>query len=139
MSLAEENRLLLKKMQMEKARSNMREAEVLLGADMPHAAAGRVYYAVFHAVCALLLHDNLRIKSHKGAYTMFCLHYVNTGIMPLQYGKWYRDLEIMREESDYNCFYDVTVNDVQEKLPQAREMMDRIAALVEADDKKGEE
>lgn len=72
MSLNDENRSLLVKMQMEKSRSELQTSELLMRENRPTAAIGRLYYAGFHAVSALLIHDNVRIKSHKGAYTMFC-------------------------------------------------------------------
>jgi uncharacterized protein (UPF0332 family) len=61
---------------------------------------------------------------------MFCLHYVNTGKVPQKYGKWYKDLEVLREESDYNCFYKVTVEDVHNWMTIAREMIDSIAKII---------
>ena len=130
MSLDDENRSLLVKMQMEKSRSEMLTVDLLVRENRPSAAIGRLYYAVFHAVSALLVHDSIRVKSHKGAYTQFCLHYVNTGKVSQRYGKWYKDLEDMREESDYNCFYSVTVEDVQNWMPLAKEMIDTIAEMV---------
>ena len=131
MSLDENNRDLLVKMHLEKTRQEMSDAELLHNAGSDGSAAGRIYYAIFHAVCALLIHDGIRVKSHKGAYTMFCMHYVNTGKFPQVYGKWYRDMELIREESDYNCFYNVTSDDINERIPQAREMIDAIAKIVE--------
>ena len=107
MSLDEEKRALVVRMEMEKAKRTMKEAEVLIEKELWSAASGRVYYALFHAVDALLIHDGHRIKSHKGAYTQFCLHYVASGKFPKEAGNLYRQLEIMREESDYNCFYEV--------------------------------
>ena len=77
MSLDEENRKLLVEMQMEASHGALQDTELLLSKGRASAAAGRLYFSVFHAVSALLIHDNLRVKSHKGAYTMFCLHYVN--------------------------------------------------------------
>ncbi len=136
MSLKDDDRMLLVKMQMEKSRSDMHTAEVLVGENMYAVAAGRLYYAVFHAVCALLIHDNIRIKSHKGAYTMFCLSYVNTGRLPRMYGKWYKDLENMREESDYNCFYDVSLEDVQSWISPAKEMIETIAEMIKDEKQK---
>ena len=96
------------------------------------AAAGRVYYALFHAVNALLIHDNHRVKSHKGAYTQFCLHYVVKGVFPKEVGNLYRQLEIMREECDYNCFYDVNLEELQQRIVPAKEMIDTIAEMVKA-------
>lgn len=130
MSLDDENRELLVQMQMEKSRSEMLTTELLLRENHPSAAIGRLYYAVFHAVSALLVHDSIRVKSHKDAYTIFCLHYVNTGKVSQRYGKWYKDLEDMREESDYNCFYNVTVEDVRDWLAPAKEMIETIAEMV---------
>ncbi len=130
MSLEEENRKLLVGMQMDASGDAMQDAELLLSQDRASGAVGRVYYSVFHAVSALLIQDGLRIKSHKGAYTMFCLHYVNTGKVPQKYGKWYKDLEVLREESDYNCFYKVTVEDVQNWMAIAKEMLVTIAEMI---------
>ena len=130
MSLDETNRPVIVRLEIEKAYNTLMEAEIMMRENMPSGAAGRLYYAVFHAVSALLVHDKSRIKSHKGAYTMFCLHYVNTGKVPREYGNRYRQLEIMREESDYNCFYEVTVEELQKQIPIAKEMIDTIAAMV---------
>lgn len=130
MSLDESNRSLIVKMEMDKASKTLFEAETMVNLNMPSGGADRLYYAVFHAVNALLVHDKIRIKSHKGAYTMFCLHYVNTGKVPKEYGNRYRQLEVMREESDYNCFYEVTVTELQQLIPLAKEMIDTIAAMV---------
>lgn len=130
MSLDETNRPLIVRMELGKAFRTMEEAEVMMKNNMPSGAAGRLYYAVFHVVNALLIRDKIRIKSHKGAYTMFCMHYVNTGKVPKDYGNKYRQLEIMREESDYNCFYDVTIDELQQLIPIAKEMIDTIAAMV---------
>ena len=130
MSLDDEKRDLVVQMGIEKAYRTMEEAEIMIQHEHWGAAAGRMYYAVFHAVNALLIHDNHRIKSHKGAYTQFCLHYVASGKFPKASGNPYRQLEIMREESDYNCFYDVTPEDLHSKLAPAKELIDNIAALV---------
>ena len=102
-----------------------------MGAGMLSGAAGRLYYAVFHAVNALLIHDGHRIKSHKGAYTLFCLHYINKNVLSQAYGNLYRQLEILREESDYNCFYEVTEEELQDRIAPAKEMIETIAEMVQ--------
>ncbi len=130
MSLDAVNRMLLVNKQMEMSCSAMQDAELLLRERRANSAAGRIYYSVFHAVSALLIYDGIRIKSHKGAYTMFCLHYVNAGKVPQEYGKWYRDLELMREESDYNCFYNVEADELEQKLDSAKEMIETIAKMI---------
>ena len=132
MSLDEEKRDLVVRMELEKAYRTMKEAEIMIQHEQWNAAAGRVYYAVFHAINALLIHDGFRIKSHKGAYAQFCMHYVLTGRFPKEAGTLYRQLEIMREESDYNCFYDVMPEDLQRKLIPARKLIDDISGLTKS-------
>jgi len=126
------------KREMERAYHTLHVAEYLMEGQEWNEAAGRIYYALFHAVSALLIHDQIQIKSHKGAYTMLCQHYVSTGKMPKVYGDFYRKMEIMREKGEYNCFYDTTAEEVQDRLPQAHEMIDTIADMVKEinDDKR---
>ena len=104
MSLNEDNRALLVNMELEKAFRTLRVARLLFENQEWSEAAGRIYYALFHAVSALLIKNQIRVKSHKGAYTMLCMNFVATGKMPREYGDFYREMELMREESDYNCF-----------------------------------
>lgn len=44
------------------------------------AAANRLYYALFHAMSALLIKDGHQVKSHRGVMAMFGEHYVRTEI-----------------------------------------------------------
>ena len=131
MSLDETNRPVIVRLEIEKAYNTLKEADIMMRESMPSGAAGRLYYAVFHAVSALLVRDKIRVKSHKGAYTMFCLHYVNTGKVPKEYGNRYRQLEIIREETDYNCFYEITIEELQKLIPTAKEMIDTIAKMLQ--------
>ena len=84
------------------------------------------------SVCALLIHDGIRVKTHKGAGITFSQQYIHTSILPQKYGELFFQLETMREKSDYDCFYDVTSDDVLSHINQPKEMIDTIAAMVEA-------
>ena len=117
--------------EMERAYHTFKVASNLMVDQEWNEAAGRLYYSLFHAVSALLIHDHIAVKSHKGAYTMLCQHYVNSGKMPKRFGDFYRKMEIMREKGEYDCFYDVTAEDVQESVPQAKEMINTIAEMVQ--------
>ena len=50
--------------------------------------------------------------------------------MSREYGDFYREMELMREESDYNCFYNVTAEQMESRIPRAKEMIDTIAEMV---------
>ena len=130
MNLDNENRALLVSMEMGKAHRTLHVAELLISNREWSDAAGRTYYALFHAVSALLIKNQIHVKSHKGAYTMLCMHFIATGLLPQEYGDFYREMEILREESDYNCFYNVKPNQVKLHFSQAKEMIDTIAQMV---------
>ncbi|MBQ9418390.1 MAG: HEPN domain-containing protein [Bacteroidales bacterium] len=130
MSIDAVDRNVLVKLEREKAYSTLEECEFLVEKQRWPGAAGRLYYTVFHAVCALLIHDQHRVKTHKGAGIMFSQIYIRTSLLPPQYGDLFFQLEYIREKSDYDCFYNVSDKDVQLRLPQAKEMIDTIAAMV---------
>ena len=135
MSLDEDNRTLLVRMEMEKAFHTLQVANLLIENQEWSEAAGRTYYALFHAVSALLIKNQIRVKSHKGAYTMLCMNFVATGKMPQSYGDFYREMELMRDESDYNCFYNVNKEQIESRYAQARQMIETIAEMVKDNNK----
>ena len=45
-------------------------------------------------------------------------------------GRLFSQLETMRENSDYNCVYEVTKAELADQLAPAKEMIDTIAAMV---------
>ena len=93
-------------------------------------AANRIYYSVFHAVNALFINDGLQVKRHKGSHALFSQHFVKTGRLPLEYGRFYNNLQSLREKSDYNCFYDVDEQDVIDGMEKARKFIKAIESLI---------
>lgn len=130
MSLDEEKRNTLVELELEKAVNTYEDASLLAERERWSGAANRLYYAVFHAVNALLIKDGHLIKSHKGAFAEFSRNYVLTEQVSSEYGKLFRQLETMREESDYDCMFHVEADQIKEKLQPAKEMIDMIASRV---------
>lgn len=130
MSEEKVDRKVLVDLEIAKALSTMEDCEIMLSKERWSGAASRLYYATFHAVCALLIHDGQRVKTHKGAGITFSQKYIHTGILPSQYGELFYQLENMREKSDYDCFYTVSEDEMKKKLLPAKEMIDTIAAMV---------
>ena len=118
------------RLEMERAQKTYQEMLFLLEKDLLNGAASRLYYAIFHAVSALLIHDSHYVKSHKGAFVAFCQYYVNTGALPIEMGHLFSQLETMRNNSDYNCIYEASKEELQELLAPAKEMIDTIAEMV---------
>ena len=65
--------------------------------DFWDVVANRLYYAVFHAVSALLIKGGYKVGTHKGAMLMFGQNYVKTGIFTAEDSKLYSNLQMMRE------------------------------------------
>ncbi len=130
MSIEPADRKTLVKLEIAKSYNTMDECELLLSGEKWSGAAGRLYYAVFHAVCALLIHDGHTVRTHKGAGIRFSQQYIHTGILRPEFGELFFNLESIREKSDYDCFYDVKANDVLSRINIAKEMIDTIAAMV---------
>lgn len=116
MSLTNEERNTLVALELKKASETYEDIGVLIDANRLNGAANRMYYAVFHAVCALLIHDGHQVNTHKDSHALFSQHYIKTGILPREYGQLYNQLQTMREESDYNCAYDVEMDELQQRL-----------------------
>lgn len=130
MSLSNEERNVLVALELKKARETYDEIEILVTANRLNGAANRMYYAVFHAVCALLIHDGIQVNTHKGSHALFSQQYIKTGILPREYGQLYNQLQTMREESDYNCAYDVEFDELQQRLEPTRRIIEDIERLV---------
>ena len=130
MSLSSEERKTLVTLELKKARETFEEIEILTAANRWSGAANRLYYAVYHAVNALLINDGHQVNTHNGSHAMFSLHYVKTGILPIESGRLYNQLQTMREESDYNCVYEVEPEELQSRIEPARQLIEAIEKLI---------
>ena len=130
MSFNDEERVLVVRKELERAHETFEEIEVMCQAGKWNGAANRIYYAVFHAVNALFINDGLQAKRHKGSHALFSQHYIKTGKLPVEYGRFYNNLQTLREKSDYNCFYDVDEQDVIEGMEEADKFIKAIESLI---------
>jgi len=132
MSLTEEERRIIVDLEIEKAYRIYNQALIMMHEKQWDGMANRLYYAVFHAVSALLIMDNHTVNTHKGSHALFAQYYVKTDRLPKSYGDLYQKMERLREESDYNCTYSEEPELLQNNVEPAKEMIDTIAAMVKA-------
>lgn len=135
MSLNDEERKTVVELELEKADQTFEEIEILANAGRWSGAANRLYYAVFHAVNALLISDGHQTNTHKGSHAVFALHYIKTGLFPSEFGRLYNNLQTMRENSDYNCVYNVTEQEIRDGIIPARQLIEKIKRYI-AENKK---
>lgn len=126
MSLKEEERNIIVSMEMEKAEQTFAESEVLKNAGLWSNLANRLYYALFHAVSAMLIHDRREVGTHRGVVLRFQQYYVKTGIFTTEDGAFYSQMQSLREKADYNCYFDVVKADILPRIEPTRQLIDKI-------------
>ena len=126
MGLTEEERRIIVQLEIEKAQSIMAQIESLKVLRYWDNIANRLYYAIFHAVSALLINDGHSVNTHKGVVVLFGQHYIRTGIFDMADGKLYSQLQTMREKGDYNCTYQTSEDEVLPLIEPAHILINKI-------------
>ena len=83
------------------------------------AANNRAYYAVFHAVNAVLAKESTAFKKHKDVIAYFNKNYIHTGKFPKEVGKRIHELEEIRHERDYSDFYIASKEEAKNQIDSA--------------------
>lgn len=130
MRLQEDERHIMVNLEYERACACLRQAEGNASMEFWDVVANRLYYAVFHAVSALLIKDGYNVSTHKGTLVMFGQHYVKTGIFTADASSLYIKLQTMREKSDYNYVYVTTAEEMQPLLEPVREFIAKVGNLI---------
>ncbi len=126
MSLKEEDCQIMIGLELERADSFFAENEGLTENGYWNTLANRLYYALFHAVSALLISDGREVGSHKGAALRFHQYYVREGIFSVDEGAFYSQMETLREKADYNCFFKVSKDDITSRIEPTRQLIEKI-------------
>ena len=80
-------------------------AKCLLDDGLYTDSANRSYYAIFHAVRALLALEGVDFKKHSGVISHFQQHYIKTGMFDREYSDVVRDAFSIRQNCDYEDFF----------------------------------
>ena len=102
--LDNESRAALVAYRYDRAKETLKEASLLAENAYYNAAVNRLYYACFYATEALLLKHHIQANTHAGVKSMFGLHFVAKGEIPLAVGKTLSTLFEKRQSGDYEDF-----------------------------------
>ena len=92
--------------------------------------ANRLYYAIFHAVTAMMFADGIETKTHKGKAQQFGQHYVLTGKFDREDGRLYNILQKMREEADYDNVFALSEQEGLDFINQTELLQKRIIDFI---------
>jgi uncharacterized protein len=95
-------------------------------------AVNRIYYALFYEVSALLMTKNLSSHKHTGIMSLFNQHFIKTGIIAVEIGKFYSEMFGFRQEGDYDDFIYFKEKDVEEWFQKAERYIKVIEEYIES-------
>lgn len=113
------------------AKSLLDEIESHIKQGFYNTAMNRMYYACFYAISALLLHAEIEgVKTHEGVRQMFGKHFILTGKLPKEWGRFYTVIYNNRSEADYEDFKNFDLTTVEEYYPQVCKFIDLITKQI---------
>ena len=116
----------LSKVRLERAKEFLDDAHDALEKEKYRTVANRSYYAVFHAMRAVLAFNNFDTKSHKGVISEFRRVYIKTGVFSKELSEMITNLFEIRLNSDYEDFYIVVKQDVRDQYSNAEKFIQEI-------------
>ena len=105
---------------MEKAHKCLQVSEMLLTAEQYADSANRSYYAIFHAMQAVLFTTGFSSKTHSGSIAEFRKSFVKTGLFPPQYSDIVGNAFTVRNKSDYDIHYVAVKTEVSQQHENAK-------------------
>ncbi len=126
----------LSKLRMEHAFECLETARQIMALGDYKGAANRSYYAVFHAMRAVLALDMIDKKKHSGVISEFRRLYVKTGVFSREMSDIISNLFDIRTGSDYDDFFIIAKDDVEKQVADAGTFVENVKNYL---DKKAEE
>jgi uncharacterized protein (UPF0332 family) len=128
MNLKERQELV--KYRITKARETFNEVRLHIENKLWNTAINRLYYACYYAVIALLIDKEIQSRTHAGARQMFGLHFVKSGLIDKELGRFYIDIFDMRQTGDYDDYIDFKKEDVLDLMEPANDLITKIEVLL---------
>ena len=115
-----EEKIALSKIRLEIAKERIMFADDILALGDYKTVANRSYYATFSAMRAVLALDGFDSKKHSGVIAEFRKDYLKTELLPKELSFIIDALVEIRQGSDYDDFYIVSKEEVEEQLENAK-------------------
>jgi uncharacterized protein (UPF0332 family) len=115
---------------LERSGEMLKDAGTLLDGGSLISAVNRMYYALFYAVVALLKTKGLSSSKHSGVRAMFNQHFVKTGIVRRETGKFYELIFNERQEGDYIDYSEFTLEQVKDYYEKSRVCAEELWSIV---------
>ncbi len=114
------------KYRIETAYKTYEAAKVLADNGFWNSSVNRLYYALFYAVNALLVLNEIPTKSHSATKSQFSMHFIKTGRLDKSYGRLLSQLFDWRQKGDYENVFDYDQKVVEPLFLPVKEMIEVI-------------
>ena len=128
--MQEHERKALSQARLEHAIECLSAARNLLETENYKSAANRSYYAVFHAMRAVLAFDEIDMKHHSGIISEFRRRYIKTGIFETRMSEIISVLFDVRIDSDYDDFFVISKADTAAQIENAEYFVSSVRAYL---------
>ncbi|MEW6556826.1 MAG: HEPN domain-containing protein [Elusimicrobiota bacterium] len=108
----------------------MESAEALYKLKNYKDAISRAYYAMHDVTLAILLTKNITPKTHSGILKMFNFHFIKTKKIEYKYYKLLANAYDMRENGDYEVFYEATEEETRQLIDNAAKFIEKIKEIL---------
>jgi uncharacterized protein (UPF0332 family) len=115
---------------LEQADESIESAQILLESKKLRPSVSRSYYAMFYAVLALLVKEDLRISKHTGAISVFNREFVKKGIFDKELSSWLQEAFDLRQRADYRELFTVSSERAEKVLNQARTFVAEVKTAI---------
>ncbi len=109
---------------LQKARDSLQAAQLLVDNNLAAFATARAYYSMFYIAEAFLLGEGLTFSSHSAVISAFGRQFARTKRLPVEYHRYLINAQEKRTEADYNLNPNITIEQAQEIINEAEEMLD---------------
>ena len=131
MTLKKKDKAALVTFRLQKAKETIAEAKVMMDMKFWRASANRLYYACYYAVVALLAQNDLSTHTHAGVISQLSLHFVKSGLLSVEKGKFYKQLFELRQTGDYDDWIFIEEKDVKPLIEPVEIFIAEIENLIQ--------
>jgi len=114
-----------------KADEKLKRAEEDVADGYPDDAVSRAYYAVFHAITAVLATRGLSFSSHSQTIGAFNREFVHTGLFPKGVTQTVRQMFEHRQAGDYEWAQSVDAKTAADDVAAAKLLLGQCRDLIE--------
>ncbi len=112
-----------------RAKETFQDSKFLFEKGSWNSSLNRLYYSMFYAAIALLLHYKMEVKSHNGVKRKIG-ELVKTGKLDLKHARTFGILSDYRHKGDYDDLFDFNKEMVERLFEPVEEFITEIEALL---------